>query len=212
MDEKYQRIKVLGKGSFGKAYLVKNTEENALCVVKQMETSAMEPKERNEAVKEAMLLKKMDHPNIVRFKEDGQLLPGRGGATGIHAPSAGRAEALKNIGRNMVLSGSAEVPRDGHEEWLQQWTRTGSLAPFATNYFVREAPAHMQWHSNGQAKGSTLTAQRVLNKGGPEALLSETARSLARHPPQEGLRAAGAPSGRTDRDFGRIGALNCGRY
>jgi len=69
MDEKYQRLKVLGKGSFGKAYLVKNTEENAFCVVKQMETSAMEAKERNEAVKEAMLLKKMDHPNIIRFKE-----------------------------------------------------------------------------------------------------------------------------------------------
>lgn len=69
MDEKYQRIKVLGKGSFGKAYLVKNTEANELCVVKQMETSAMDPKERNEAVKEAMLLKRMDHPNIVRFQE-----------------------------------------------------------------------------------------------------------------------------------------------
>ncbi|CAE8672897.1 unnamed protein product, partial [Polarella glacialis] len=60
---------VLGKGSFGKAYLVKNTEADELCVVKQMETSTMDPKERNEAVKEAMLLKRMDHPNIVRFKE-----------------------------------------------------------------------------------------------------------------------------------------------
>mmetsp|Transcript_35700 Transcript_35700/g.83571 ORF Transcript_35700/g.83571 Transcript_35700/m.83571 type:complete len:456 (+) Transcript_35700:131-1498(+) len=69
MDEKYQRIKVLGKGSFGKAYLVRNVEANAFCVVKQMETSTMEQKERNEAVKEAMLLKKMDHPNIVRFQE-----------------------------------------------------------------------------------------------------------------------------------------------
>mmetsp|Transcript_20832 Transcript_20832/g.57674 ORF Transcript_20832/g.57674 Transcript_20832/m.57674 type:complete len:514 (-) Transcript_20832:130-1671(-) len=69
MDEKYQRIKVLGKGSFGKAYLVKNTEANELCVVKQMETSMMDPKERNEAVKEAMLLKRMDHKNIVRFQE-----------------------------------------------------------------------------------------------------------------------------------------------
>lgn len=55
--------------SFGKAYLVKNTEADSLCVVKQMETSMMDPKERNEAVKEAMLLKRMDHPNIVRFQE-----------------------------------------------------------------------------------------------------------------------------------------------
>mmetsp|Transcript_105498 Transcript_105498/g.283583 ORF Transcript_105498/g.283583 Transcript_105498/m.283583 type:complete len:476 (-) Transcript_105498:34-1461(-) len=69
MDEKYQRIQVLGKGSFGKAYLVKNTEADELCVVKQMETSMMDPKERNEAVKEAMLLKQMNHPNIVRFQE-----------------------------------------------------------------------------------------------------------------------------------------------
>lgn len=67
--EKYKRIKVLGKGSFGKAYLVENTEAQELCVVKQMETLMMQPKERDEAVKEAMLLKKMDHPNIVRFQE-----------------------------------------------------------------------------------------------------------------------------------------------
>lgn len=69
MDEKYKRIEVLGKGSFGKAYLVRNTEVDELCVVKQMETSTMDPKERNEAVKEAMLLKKMNHPNIISFKE-----------------------------------------------------------------------------------------------------------------------------------------------
>lgn len=69
MDEKYQRIKVLGKGSFGKAYLVKNTEADELCVVKQMETSMMNKTEREEAVKEAMLLKRMDHKNIVRFQE-----------------------------------------------------------------------------------------------------------------------------------------------
>lgn len=69
MDEKYQRIRVLGKGSFGKAYLVKNTEADELCVVKQMETSMMTKKEKEEAVKEAMLLKRMDHKNIVRFQE-----------------------------------------------------------------------------------------------------------------------------------------------
>mmetsp|Transcript_8059 Transcript_8059/g.13164 ORF Transcript_8059/g.13164 Transcript_8059/m.13164 type:complete len:531 (-) Transcript_8059:104-1696(-) len=69
MDLKYQRIKVIGKGSFGKAYLVRNTEEDMLCVVKQMETSTMSAKDRTEAVKEAQFLKKMEHPNIIRFME-----------------------------------------------------------------------------------------------------------------------------------------------
>eukprot|EP00929_Paragymnodinium_shiwhaense_P121307 TRINITY_DN93487_c0_g1_i1.p1 TRINITY_DN93487_c0_g1~~TRINITY_DN93487_c0_g1_i1.p1 ORF type:complete len:466 (+),score=123.95 TRINITY_DN93487_c0_g1_i1:93-1490(+) len=69
MDLKYERLKVIGKGSFGKAYLVRNTEADALCVVKQMDTGTMDPKDRDAAVKEATLLKKMRHPNIVQFQE-----------------------------------------------------------------------------------------------------------------------------------------------
>eukprot|EP00435_Cladocopium_sp_Y103_P041708 s111_g11.t1 len=138
MDEKYQRLKVLGKGSFGKAYLVKNTEENALC-------------ERNEAVKEAMLLKKMDHPNIIRFKEAESTvwrpdcvaqnaLRTRGcvgGALGIHAPSFGRSEALKEHSARSVSSSKL----DGGEEWLHHWSRASTLAPYATNFHVSRPKA-----------------------------------------------------------------------
>eukprot|EP00930_Biecheleria_cincta_P071170 TRINITY_DN58696_c0_g1_i1.p1 TRINITY_DN58696_c0_g1~~TRINITY_DN58696_c0_g1_i1.p1 ORF type:complete len:502 (-),score=139.47 TRINITY_DN58696_c0_g1_i1:46-1551(-) len=69
MDAKYQRIRVIGTGAFGKAYLVKNTEADQLCVVKQMETASMDAKERDDAVKEAVVLKKMQHPNIIQFQE-----------------------------------------------------------------------------------------------------------------------------------------------
>merc|ERR1719217_2031124 len=69
MDLKYERLKVIGKGAFGKAYLVRNTEVDALCVVKQMDTGTMDPKDKDAAVKEATLLKKMRHPNIVQFQE-----------------------------------------------------------------------------------------------------------------------------------------------
>mmetsp|Transcript_9760 Transcript_9760/g.23085 ORF Transcript_9760/g.23085 Transcript_9760/m.23085 type:complete len:518 (+) Transcript_9760:78-1631(+) len=69
MEAKYQRIKIIGKGSFGKAFLVRNTEVDALCVVKQMDTAMMDSKERQEAVKEAMVLKKLGHPNIISFQE-----------------------------------------------------------------------------------------------------------------------------------------------
>eukprot|EP00928_Gymnodinium_smaydae_P050314 TRINITY_DN33880_c0_g1_i1.p1 TRINITY_DN33880_c0_g1~~TRINITY_DN33880_c0_g1_i1.p1 ORF type:complete len:590 (-),score=118.63 TRINITY_DN33880_c0_g1_i1:353-2122(-) len=68
-NSKYQRIKVIGAGAFGKAYLVKNTEANALCVVKQMETTTMDSRQRNEAVKEALVLKRMVHPNIIQFQD-----------------------------------------------------------------------------------------------------------------------------------------------
>ncbi|CAK9011700.1 unnamed protein product [Durusdinium trenchii] len=274
-----ERTQVLGKGSFGKAYLVKNTEatgrdapagglqktlvldahvvgglqggddrdalpkgcdaiakrddhkldesedvflfwrseegssnlyfldaqkqaENELCVVKQMETSAMEAKESRER-------KKMDHPNIIRFKEAEPLCRAASGSTFssylsstgfLTAASFGRSEALKD----------RPIKKDGREEWLHNWSRSSASAPFATNFHVVEAPPELQWTSGGPTKGSTLTAQRVFNKGGLEELHSETQRVLRSLPSTEGLRAAGAPSGCTDRDIGRMAALNCG--
>eukprot|EP00435_Cladocopium_sp_Y103_P049966 s111_g15.t1 len=65
----------------------------------------------------------------------------------------------------------------------------------------------MQW--TGGHKASTLTAQRVFNRGGLEELRSETMKARAALPPHQGVRPAGAPSGATDRDIGRMAALNC---
>ncbi|CAJ1408390.1 unnamed protein product [Effrenium voratum] len=85
-----------------------------------------------------------------------------------------------------------------------------------------KADARWAWNR----EGPTLTAQRVFNRGGQEAgqtaatrkvgqggaqeLLAATKQHLAMLPPENGLRAAGKPSGRTDRDMGRLAALNCG--
>ncbi|CAJ1355747.1 unnamed protein product [Effrenium voratum] len=120
-----------------------------------------------------------------------------------HAPSMGRAEALKAIGRNLASQGSGFGPelRLGGEEWLHHWSRSQhSMAPFATNFHVRDVPEAV-WQ--GGRKGPTLTAQRVFNRGGQEELLAATKQHLAMLPPENGLRAAGKPSGRTDRDMGR---------
>mmetsp|Transcript_17032 Transcript_17032/g.20939 ORF Transcript_17032/g.20939 Transcript_17032/m.20939 type:complete len:139 (-) Transcript_17032:48-464(-) len=128
---------------------------------------------------------------------------GVGGALGIHAASFGRSEALKE---QFVRSVSASK-MDGGEEWLCQWTRAPTVAPYATNFHVRDVP-DMTWKSGH--KVSTLTAQRVFNRGGLEELRSETMKARAALPPVEGVRPAGAPSGCTDRDIGRMAALNCG--
>lgn len=67
--ELYKRIKLLGEGSFGKAYLVESLRDSTKCVIKQMDLSNMSEDETRETIKEARVLELFKHPNIVRFKE-----------------------------------------------------------------------------------------------------------------------------------------------
>lgn len=96
MDSKYKRIRVIGTGAFGKAYLVKNTEADSLCVVKQMETASMDAKERDDAVKEAIVLKKMQHPNIIMFQEIFMTRKGKLCIVMEYADGGDLSSALKN--------------------------------------------------------------------------------------------------------------------
>ena len=65
----YKRIKKLGEGAFGKAYLVERTEDKKLCVIKEMDLGKMGFKERKVTLAEAKILEKLHHPNIVTFIE-----------------------------------------------------------------------------------------------------------------------------------------------
>ena len=65
----YKQIKLLGQGSFGKAYLVENTTEKKLYVIKTMILDEMNEKEQKEAYLEAKILEKLNHPNIIKFVE-----------------------------------------------------------------------------------------------------------------------------------------------
>ena len=67
--ELYKRIKLLGEGSFGKAYLVECLSDHSKWVIKQMSLNAMTEDERNATLKEAKILEALSHPNIVKFKE-----------------------------------------------------------------------------------------------------------------------------------------------
>merc|ERR1719162_2246075 len=92
---------------------VKNTEADELCVVKQMETSSMDPKERNEAVKEAMLLKKMNHPNIIQFQEVFMTRKGRLCIVMDYADGGDLQSAIKKQKGKLL-------PEDGILEWFVQ--------------------------------------------------------------------------------------------
>uniref|UniRef100_A0AAY4DGV6 non-specific serine/threonine protein kinase n=1 Tax=Denticeps clupeoides TaxID=299321 RepID=A0AAY4DGV6_9TELE len=67
--EKYEKVKKIGEGSFGKAVLVKSREDGRQYVIKEIGISRMSSKERQESRKEVAVLANMSHPNIVQYKE-----------------------------------------------------------------------------------------------------------------------------------------------
>ena len=67
--EVYRKIKLLGEGAFGKAFLVQAESSKELCVIKQVNVSSLTERERQESVREAQILEALNHPNIVTFRE-----------------------------------------------------------------------------------------------------------------------------------------------
>uniref|UniRef100_A0AAX7W0A9 non-specific serine/threonine protein kinase n=1 Tax=Astatotilapia calliptera TaxID=8154 RepID=A0AAX7W0A9_ASTCA len=67
--DKYEKVKKIGEGSFGKAILVKSKDHGHQYVIKEIGISGMSSKERQESRKEVAVLANMSHPNIVQYKE-----------------------------------------------------------------------------------------------------------------------------------------------
>ncbi|XP_052607744.1 serine/threonine-protein kinase Nek5 isoform X2 [Peromyscus californicus insignis] len=61
--DKFDLIKIIGEGTFGKVYLAKNKTEGNHCVIKEINFT----KEKEVSQKEVILLSQMKHPNIVTF-------------------------------------------------------------------------------------------------------------------------------------------------
>ncbi|WIA14899.1 hypothetical protein OEZ85_001614 [Tetradesmus obliquus] len=67
--ENYSKGKLLGKGSFGSAWLCTSKLDAKNYVIKEVDISRMPRAERESAEQEAKLLLALKHPNIVRCKE-----------------------------------------------------------------------------------------------------------------------------------------------
>ena len=65
----YKVIKLLGEGSFGKAFLCKNESNDTICVIKQIIIEDMNEKEKDDVYNEAQILGKLDHQNIIKLFE-----------------------------------------------------------------------------------------------------------------------------------------------
>ncbi|NXP55900.1 NEK5 kinase, partial [Heliornis fulica] len=65
--DKYEIIKKIGEGSFGKIFLAKGKVDDEQCVIKEIDLTKMPMKEKESSQKEVILLAKMKHANIVTF-------------------------------------------------------------------------------------------------------------------------------------------------
>eukprot|EP00002_Diphylleia_rotans_P038773 TRINITY_DN8861_c0_g1_i2.p1 TRINITY_DN8861_c0_g1~~TRINITY_DN8861_c0_g1_i2.p1 ORF type:complete len:729 (-),score=152.74 TRINITY_DN8861_c0_g1_i2:319-2505(-) len=65
----YETLQMIGRGSYGEAYLVRHRVERQTYVLKRMKLRAATRKEKDSAKLEVSLLSKLLHPNIVAYKE-----------------------------------------------------------------------------------------------------------------------------------------------
>jgi serine/threonine protein kinase len=79
----FERIRVVGKGAYGRAVLYRKRESGAYVILKEINLLELTPAERNMAFNEAKVLRLFDHDNIIRyydcFEEEGLfvwLVPG----------------------------------------------------------------------------------------------------------------------------------------
>ncbi|GFR87117.1 serine/threonine-protein kinase Nek4-like [Elysia marginata] len=69
VDTEFERIKVIGKGSYGEVWLAKHKKDKKQYVLKKMNLGKASKRERKSAEQEAKLLSKLKHPNIVSYKD-----------------------------------------------------------------------------------------------------------------------------------------------
>ncbi|XP_071086198.1 serine/threonine-protein kinase Nek11-like [Haliotis cracherodii] len=70
LANRYEVVKKLGSGNFGTAFLCKDLRNNnELKVLKEISVGDLQPDETVDAMHEARLLSKLDHPSIVKFHD-----------------------------------------------------------------------------------------------------------------------------------------------
>ena len=65
----FEKIKELGKGSFGSVYLVKRKEDQKIYALKSVYLQKLNKKEQQNSVNEVRILASVNHPNVIGYKE-----------------------------------------------------------------------------------------------------------------------------------------------
>ena len=67
-EAEYEVLRLLGRGTYGKALLVRRKADQRLFVVKQVELQDLDEQERTAALNEVAVLSGMDHINIISYE------------------------------------------------------------------------------------------------------------------------------------------------
>lgn len=67
LDFGYEEVKIIGRGQYGKAHLVRSTKDQNFYIAKAIELICLATKERETALQEVTLLSRLNHPNIVKY-------------------------------------------------------------------------------------------------------------------------------------------------
>ena len=67
--DRYERGRVVGRGAFGQAVLVRRKADGREFIAKEIKIQGMQPRERQEARNEILVISKLSHPNIVQYIE-----------------------------------------------------------------------------------------------------------------------------------------------
>jgi len=68
-EKQYTKIECIGGGNFGKAYLVRNNNDQQLYVAKAISFEGLSKENINRAIHEANILRRLQHPHIVTYKD-----------------------------------------------------------------------------------------------------------------------------------------------
>lgn len=67
--EQYQKVKLLGRGAFGKAFLVVCKSDQSNAVIKKIDITKMSDDDKRNTYRESKILELLNHPAIIRFRE-----------------------------------------------------------------------------------------------------------------------------------------------
>ncbi|CAP24776.2 Protein CBR-NEKL-1 [Caenorhabditis briggsae] len=77
-QNRYERIRTVGKGAFGSAVLYRRKEDSSLVIIKEINMYDLDSSQRRLALNEVSLLSRIEHPNIIAyydsFEEEGVLM------------------------------------------------------------------------------------------------------------------------------------------